>query len=155
MNKQPEIPVSFHRAETDLPFVTFAEGIKFQLLKVDVPNAFWAVRVRFDPGVTIPKHKHTGDVHAFTIAGSWKYLEYPEVNTPGSYLYEPSGAIHTLHVLEENEGVTDVFFVVRGANLDLDEYGNVENILDAGAVLAFYLAQCEAEGHKKPDVIGL
>ncbi len=70
---------------------------------------------------------------------------YPEVNTAGSYLYEPAGAIHRLHVLEENKDVTDVFFVVRGANLDFDEAGNVENILDAGAVLALYLAQCEEE----------
>ena len=155
MSEIPDIPASFHRGEDELPFVTFADGIKFQLLKVDIENALWAVRVRFEPGVTIQKHQHTGDVHAFTLSGAWKYLEYPEVNTAGSYLYEPSGAIHTLHVLEENKDVTDVFFVVRGANLDLDEAGNVENILDAGAMLALYLAQCEEEGHKQPKVIGI
>lgn len=150
-----QIPASFHRSEKDLPFVFFAEGITFQLLKADIENGVWVVRVRFEPGVTIQKHKHTGEVFAYTVVGSWKYLEYPEVNTAGSFLYEPAGAVHTLHVLPGNKGVTDVFFVVKGANLDLDAEGNVETVLDAGAVLAYYLAQCEEAGHPKPSVIGL
>ncbi len=49
------------------------------------------------PGVTIQRHKHTGEVLAFTIRGAWKYLEYPEVNTAGSYLFEPAGSIHTAY----------------------------------------------------------
>jgi 2,4'-dihydroxyacetophenone dioxygenase len=155
MDAKTPIPVSFHRAEKDLPFVEFAEGITFQLLQVNIEGGYWVVRVRFEPGVTIQKHKHTGEVFAHTIAGSWKYLEYPEVNRPGSFLYEPAGAIHTLHVLESNTGVTDVFFVVHGANLDLDEQGNVENVLDAGAVLQLYLEQCKKDGHPRPKVIGL
>lgn len=149
----PNVPPSFHRSESDLPFVTFAEGILFQLLQVDIENGFWVVRVKFDPGVTIPKHKHTGQVFAHTISGSWKYLEYPEVNTKGSYLYEPAGATHTLHVLADNKEVTDVVFVVHGANLDMDEEDNIVNVLDAAAVKEFYLAQCQEEGHGKPDFI--
>jgi len=154
MTHIPNIPASWHRSEDDLPFVTFAEGIQMQLLQVDIEGGYWVVRVRFEPGVTIPKHKHTGQVFAHTISGSWKYLEYPEVNTKGSYLYEPAGATHTLHVLDDNDGITDVFFVVQGANLDLDEDDNIINVLDASAVKEFYLEQCRAEGHKVPDVIG-
>lgn len=149
-----DIPASFMRSHDDLPFVTFDEGITFQLLKADVENGLFVVRVRFEPGVTIPKHKHTGDVHAFTHAGSWKYLEYPEVNTTGSYLYEPAGAVHTLHVLADNTEVTDVSFVVSGANLDMDEDDNIINVLDAGAIREIYLVQCQEEGHEKPDFIG-
>lgn len=149
-----DIPASFMRSEDDLPFVTFAEGIMLQLLKADIENGLFVVRVRFDPGVTIPKHKHTGDVHAFTHSGSWKYLEYPEINTKGSYLYEPAGAVHTLHVLENNTEVTDVSFVVRGANLDLDGEGNIENVLDAGAISSFYIEACKEAGFRKPDFIG-
>ncbi len=149
-----DIPASFMRSQDELPFVTFDEGITFQLLKADVENGLFVVRVRFEPGVTIPKHKHTGDVHAFTHAGSWKYLEYPEVNTRGSYLYEPAGAVHTLHVLADNTEVTDVSFVVSGANLDMDEDDNIINVLDAGSIREIYLVQCQEEGHEKPDFIG-
>ena len=150
----PNIPAALHRAENDLPFVEYQEGVVFQLLQADVEAGLWVVRVRFQPGVTIQRHKHTGEVFAFTIKGSWNYLEYPEVNTAGSYLFEPAGSIHTLHVPASNTDVTDVWFAIRGANLNLDEAGNVESVLDAGAVLGIYLAQCEASGQGCPSVIG-
>jgi 2,4'-dihydroxyacetophenone dioxygenase len=150
----PGIPAALHRAEKDLPFVEYQEGVVFQLLQVDVEAGLWVVRVRFQPGVTIQRHKHTGEVFAFTLKGSWNYLEYPEVNTAGSYLFEPAGSIHTLHVPASNSEVTDVWFAIRGANLNLDGAGNVESVLDAGAVLEIYRGQCEKSGHAHPDVIG-
>ena len=148
------IPTARHRAEQDLPFVEFQEGVEFQLLQADVEAGLWVIRARFQPGVTIQRHRHTGEVFAFTLAGSWKYLEYPEVNRAGSYLFEPAGSIHTLHVPATNTEVTDVCFAIRGANLNLDEEGKVESVLDAGAALEIYQALCEAGGHGRPDVIG-
>jgi quercetin dioxygenase-like cupin family protein len=148
------LPEALHRAEKDLPFVDFQEGVVFQLLQVDIEAGLWVVRVRAQPGVTVQRHKHTGEVFAFTLAGSWKYLEYPQVNTAESYLYEPAGSIHTLHVPETNTEVTDVWFAVRGANLNLDDAGNVESVLDAGALLELYRGLCEQAGHGNPKVIG-
>jgi 2,4'-dihydroxyacetophenone dioxygenase len=81
---------------------------------------------------------------AFTLSGSWRYLEYPEINTAGSYLFEPANAIHTLHVPDSNVEITDIWFAIKGANLDLDRDGNVEAVLDAGTVLEIYRAQCKA-----------
>jgi len=150
----PGIPAALHRAESDLPFVFYQEGVDFQLLQVDVEAGLWVIRARFQPGVTIQRHKHTGEVFAFTLKGSWKYFEYPETNTAGSYLYEPAGSIHTLHVPATNTEVTDVWFAIRGANLNLDVDGKVESVLDAGAVLEIYLGLCEAGGHGRPNVIG-
>jgi hypothetical protein len=49
--------------------------------------------------------------------------------------------------------VTDVWFAIRGANLNLDDGGNVESVLDAGSVLEIYRAQCEKNGLGNPDVI--
>lgn len=147
------IPAALHRGEEELPFVSYQEGVSFQLLQADIEAGLWVVRVRAKPGVTIQRHKHTGEVFAYTIAGSWKYLEYPDVNTAGSYLYEPAGSVHTLHVLKSNTGVTDMWFAIRGANLNLDEQGRVESVLDAGAVLEIYLARCREEGHAHPNVI--
>src|SRR5438105_1760203 len=148
------IPAALHRGEKELPFVTYQEDMSFQLLHADVEAGLWVVRVRAQPGVTIQRHRHTGEVFAYTIQGSWKYLEYPEVNTAGSYLYEPAGSIHTLHVLKSNSGITDMWFAIRGANLNLDEQGNVESVLDAGQVLENYLAACRDAGHPHPNVIG-
>jgi 2,4'-dihydroxyacetophenone dioxygenase len=53
-----------------------------------------------------------------------------------------------------NTEVIDVWFAIRGANVNLDEERKVESVLDAGAVLEIYLGLCEAGGHERPGVIG-
>ncbi len=151
----PVLPPALHRGERELPFVTFMEGLDIQLLQASAENGLWVVRTRFTPGVMLPRHKHTGEVFAVTFSGSWRYLEYPEVNTAGSYLYEPAGSIHTLHVPPTNRETTDVWFAIRGANLNLDEQGNVESVWDAAFLIDVYLDLCRKGGHPRPAVIGL
>jgi len=149
------VPAALHRAEEDLPFVTFFEGLDFQLLQASVENGLWVVRTRFQPNVTIARHRHTGEVFAVTFSGSWRYLEYPAVNTAGSYLYEPAGSVHTLHVPAANTEVTDIWFAIRGANLNLDAEGNVASVWDATFMIETYLDLCAKAGHGRPPVIGL
>ena len=90
-----------------------------------------------------------------TVSGSWRYLEYPRSTRPGSYLYEPAGSIHTLHVPPTNRETTGVWFAIRGANLNLDEQGNVESVWDAAFLIDVYLDLCRKDGHPRPAVIGL
>ena len=150
-----DIPRALHRGESDLPFVDLGDGSEMQVLQCDVEAGLWVIRSRFQPGYLVPTHKHTGEVYAFTIAGSWRYVEYPEVNTAGSYLFEPAGSIHTLTVPDDVEEQTDVWFAIRGANLNLDDDGNVTSVIDAGLMADFYLGMCEQLGHGRPPVIGL
>ncbi len=144
---------AIHRGESELPFVDFADGVSLQLLQVDLDQGLWVVRTRFAPGITIPTHRHTGPVFAVTLAGSWKYLEYPDVNTKGSYLFEPAGSVHTLTVPPTEKEITDVWFAIYGANLNLDADGNVEAVIDAELILNFYRQMCEAKGRRDPAVI--
>jgi quercetin dioxygenase-like cupin family protein len=149
-----DIPTAIHRGEQDLPFVDIGDGSDMQLLQVDIEAGLWVVRTRFQPGYDVQTHKHTGPVFAFTLGGRWKYKEYPEVNTAGSYLYEPAGSVHTLTVPADNTEVTDVFFAIYGANLNLDEEGNVTSVWDAAFIRDGYFLLAEAAGHGRPDVIG-
>jgi quercetin dioxygenase-like cupin family protein len=153
LNAVQEVRRAIHRGEDELPFVDFAEGLKLQLLQVDFDQGLWIVRTRFQPGVTIQTHRHTGCVLAVTLAGSWKYLEYPDVNTKGSYLFEPAGSVHTLTVPAHQRGETDVWFAIYGANLNLDANGSVETVIDAEFVHQLYLAACQAQGVTAPPVI--
>ncbi len=147
------IPTAIHRADDDLPYVTVDQGIELKVLQVKVKEGLWVIRNRFAPGARVQTHKHTGTVFAFTTRGAWRYRESDFVNTPGSYLYEPAGSIHTLEVPETNTEPTEVWFAITGANLNLDAAGNVETVIDAGLVLQVYLAQCEANGLGRPNVI--
>ena len=148
-----EIPQALHRGEEELPFVALGDGTHLQLLQVDVEAGLWVIRTKFEPGVVVPTHKHTGEVFAFTRSGSWKYREYPEVNRAGSYLYEPAGSVHTLTVPEENDDLTDVWFAIYGANLNLDANGNVEAVIDAELIHQFYRTMCRDKGLAEPAVI--
>lgn len=150
-----DIPRALHRGQEELPFVDIGEGSTLQLLQVDIEAGLWVIRNHFQPGYRVPTHKHTGEVYAFTQSGAWKYEEYPdEVNTAGSYLFEPAGSVHTLVVPADNTEVTDVWFAIRGANLNLDADGNVESVFDAGFIRDSYFMLCEAQGLPRPNVIG-
>ena len=72
----------------------------------------------------------------------------------GGFISIRAGRLDPYAAPASNSEVTDVWFAIRGANLNLDEQGKVESVLDAGAVLEIYLARCEASGHRRPNVIG-
>ncbi len=148
-------PETIHRGIDELPFVDNGKGTHLQVCQVDLATGIWTVRTRFEPGITLQTHRHTGHVYAFTETGSWHYLESPEaVNRPGSYLYEPANSVHTLHVPASNDDVTNVAFVIWGANLNLDDDGSVETITDAPSVLENYRAMClEQHGLADPPVV--
>lgn len=148
-------PSAILRKERDLPFVDLPDGSTLQLLQVDLANGVWVVRNQFVPGALVQTHKHTGCVYAFTQKGRWHYLEYPnDMNEAGSYLFEPAGSVHTLHVPEDNDGLTDVWFTIYGANLNLSADGQVEYVIDAQSILAAYRAFCEAQhGITDPPVV--
>ncbi len=148
-------PATILRLEEDLPFVDLGDGSQLQLLQVDLATGIWIVRTKFAPGATIQTHKHTGHVYAFTQTGSWYYLETPQfVNVAGSYLYEPAGSVHTLHVPDTNTEPTDVWFTIYGANLNLGPDGNVELVIDAHAIHGLYKAFCAAQhGVTDPPVV--
>lgn len=149
------IPAASHRGEQEFPFVTIMDGVMVQVVHADIKAGLWVTRMRAQPGVTLQRHKHTGEVFAFTLSGSWCYLEYPEINRAGSYLHEPAGSVHTLHVPPGNTGITDVWFAIRGANIYLDDAGNVTSVTDAAKAVERYLQACTEAGHPAPDVIGL
>jgi quercetin dioxygenase-like cupin family protein len=121
----------------DIPVMQNAlgPGINFQPLYVDPENGVMAVIAIFPPGATVGTHLHTGAVHGYTLKGSWYYSEYPDqVQTPGSYLYEPASSVHTFCVPETNTEDTVVFFIVVGGNIQFDENGTFTSVLDACTV---------------------
>ena len=121
-------------------------GVDVYPLFLDPENGVWVIRAKFQAGITLPKHFHTGVVHFFTLSGRWNYIEYPDQpQTAGSYLYEPGGSIHTFHCPEDSEGA-DGFMVIEGANINFDADGNFLNIMDAGWIEQMIVRAAEAQG---------
>lgn len=148
------IPMALHRGEDECPWVDIGDGSLLKLVQIKRSEGLWVIKNRFAPGTVVQRHKHTGQVFAFTLSGAWKYAEYPEINTAGSFLFEPAGSIHTLVVPETNTEPTDVWFAIWGANLNLGPNDEVESVYDAELIYAAYTAMVEAEG-KTADVLVL
>ena len=159
-----DIPSALLKHAAEMPYINLDSSQPFvdegsfqlQLLHVNVEAGLWVIRTLFSPGTTVQRHKHTGEIFAFTSSGSWYYLEYPEdINIAGSYLYEPAGSIHTLHVPNSNTEDTEACFVMNGANLNLNSQDEVESVLDAGVMLDAYCSMCEAQGDDVPTILGI
>jgi 2,4'-dihydroxyacetophenone dioxygenase len=146
-------PTDIHRGEEELPWVDDGQGSLYKILVAKVREGLWIVRNRFEPGVQVQTHRHTGPVYAYTISGCWNYAESEFVNRAGSFLYEPAGSQHTLMVPEDNDEVTDVWFQIYGANLNLGADGKIETVTDAAFVLGAYRSACARIGRPDPVVI--
>jgi quercetin dioxygenase-like cupin family protein len=143
-------PEAVHIGADDLPWVEIGGGNKLKVLQVDERQGLWIVENIFMDGFAVQTHKHTGPVYGYTTSGAWKYKEYDYVNRAGSFLFEPAGSIHTLTCIEDD---TRVWFQMYGANLNLDEDGNIDSVADGAGTLAAYYALCEAQGLPRPNVV--
>ncbi|TIC83280.1 hypothetical protein E8D34_16385 [Nocardioides sp. GY 10113] len=133
----------------DQPLIKDAlgEGVHFKPLRIDMENGVWVVLATFAPGARIPLHYHTNAVDAYTLSGSWHYIEYPDQpQTAGSYLYEPGSSVHTLACPETNTEDTNVLFVIQGSNINFNDDGTFHSILDAALVRHLTDALSEAQG---------
>lgn len=137
-------------SEDDRPWVDSGRGSRKQLLWVDGDTGTWIMRDRFQPGYRAPRHRHTGCVHAFTSSGRWRYEEYDFVAEAGSYVHEPAGSVHTLDVLADNTGITEVLFIVEGGLLMLGEEDQVTSYVDGFTQADDYRRRCGAQGHRVP-----
>jgi quercetin dioxygenase-like cupin family protein len=143
-------PTAVHIGSTELPFVDIGGGNKLKVIQVKEREGLWIVENIFQKGFDVQTHRHTGPVWGYTVSGAWKYKEYEYVNRAGSFLYEPAGSIHTLECIEDQ---TQVWFHMYGANLNLDDEGNVDSVTDGASALAAYYALCEAQGLPRPNVL--
>jgi 2,4'-dihydroxyacetophenone dioxygenase len=145
-----DVPTAVHIGADELPFVDIGDGSKLKVLQVKEAEGLWIVENVFQANYEVQRHKHTGPVYAYTTSGAWQYKEYDYVNRAGSFLYEPTGSVHTLQAIEDD---TRVWFQMYGANLNLDADGNVESVVDGALTLAAYYMLCEAEGLPRPHVL--
>lgn len=139
----PPAAETLHIGIDDMPWVPLGEGLELQLLHVDLNAGLWINRTRMKPGTSVSTHFHTGMVLAVTLEGRWFYKESPEqVNSAGSYLFEPAASVHTLQAAADQEGPTITWFAIWGANVNIAPDGQVLSVLDAAAILTIYRNAC-------------
>lgn len=94
---------------------------------------------------TIQRHRHSAAVTGWTFEGAWGYRERDYLATPGSFLYEAPGDIHTLYIPEDPGHMTALFHVY-GPLIYLDEEGNAEGYEDVFVRIDKYAEHCRKVG---------
>jgi quercetin dioxygenase-like cupin family protein len=131
------------------PWVEVLEGMAIKVLRV-APDGGFTMMLRAQPGFELFTHRHLGEVHAHTIAGRWRYLEYDEVFEAGSYVYEEADSVHTLKVPDDVDGPTIVLFVVSQGQEILDADGELMSVETGETIDGYYRAALEEVGLSAP-----
>ena len=85
-------PASLYVTAADRPWVERRPGVHWKVLWEDGDRK--AVLMRYDPGATIPRHRHLGDEQIFVLEG--EVADDTGVCTRGNYARRPPGCVHTV-----------------------------------------------------------
>lgn len=119
--------------------------VSFRPLILCVSQGYYINILRVRAAGVLSRHRHSGPVHAFTLRGTWRYLEHDWVAHAGDYAFEPPGETHTLVV---PDGVAEMatLFHVTGGYTYVDPYGKALGYEDVFTKLAAARRHYEAVG---------
>lgn len=126
-------------------------GKSARLLRFLPDDAGFVELLRMEPGVTMPLHRHSGEIHAFNLSGS-RQLCTGEVIGPGDYVYEPPGNTDWWRIVGGDTMVALV--VVRGEVEFLGADGSVLARANAATQRAELERHCRTQGLPLPDFLG-
>ncbi len=78
----------------DLPWIDARPGVRQKRIWEDKAGERRAILTRFEPGATLPRHRHVGDELIFVIEGPNADESGPV--TTGNMNYRPNGCVHTV-----------------------------------------------------------
>ena len=107
--------------------------------------------LRMAPGVRMPLHRHTGEIHAWNLSGS-RRLCTGELIGQGDYVYEPPGNVDWWEIVGHEPMVALV--VVMGAVEFLGPGNRVVARADARSQQVAWEAWCAGRGMAMADITG-
>lgn len=126
----------------DIPWIPQSDRVCFKPVRFDLTTGSWINLLKVKPGGIVNRHRHTGGkVMAYTLQGQWRYLEREWVATPGTYVFEPPGDIHTLVVDGEEEMIT--LFYLEGTIQYLDDNNQIIKQDDVFSKMKLYFDYCK------------
>jgi 2,4'-dihydroxyacetophenone dioxygenase len=133
-----------------IPFTPYTDEVEMKYYKVDPVQGEFVLSMRFPPGLQLPTHYHTGTVIGHTLKGAWRYLEHDWVSEAGDTVWETAGSKHTPQSVGDED--SEVFFVIVGELLFLDEDDNIVARENWRTSLERYEAYCEENGLDVQDL---
>jgi anti-sigma factor ChrR (cupin superfamily) len=94
VSERGSAPPSQVFALSDLAWVETRPGVRQKRIREDKLNERRAILARFEPGATLPRHRHIGDELIFLIEGA--NADESGVVATGNVNYRPNGCVHTV-----------------------------------------------------------
>ncbi len=145
-----QLPERIFKADA-LPWVPFTENEScyFKPLRFDLSTGTWIYLFKIKSNHVLGRHRHTGGaVIGYNLQGRWRYEGRDWVATPGTFIFEPPGDIHTL-ITEDEEVVT--LFILGGALQYFDENDEIIGQDDIYTVLQKYKDFCAQNNIQEND----
>lgn len=79
---------------SELPWIEARKGVRQKRIWEDKANERRAILARFEPGATLPRHRHAGDELIFIVEGA--NADESGVVATGNMNYRPNGCVHTV-----------------------------------------------------------
>ena len=86
------MPASLYVTVADQPWQERRPGVHWKILWEEGERK--AIMMRYDPGATIPRHRHLGDEQIFVLQGA--VSDDVGTCTAGNYARRPPGCVHTV-----------------------------------------------------------
>lgn len=125
-----------------MDWIPTGPGKSFRPLRFDADG--WSELMRLEPGSGVPMHRHSGDVHAYCLAGTREILGTGEIAGPGSYVYEPGGTAGAWRAIGDEPCV--LHLKITGTIDYLGADGEVTGTADAATQCEAYPGWCASRG---------
>jgi 2,4'-dihydroxyacetophenone dioxygenase len=123
-------------------WIALSAGISFKPIVFFPGDTGYQLLLRVEPGAVVPRHRHTGEIHAYTLSGQRQIAGCPDIIGAGTYVYEPVGNIDTWWAIGDEPCV--VHIEANGRVEYLDDNDNVIRHTDAVTARTAYLEWCTA-----------
>ena len=134
----------------DGPWIPEGPGKWSRPLRFLKDDRGWVELMRLDPGVKLGLHRHTGEVHAYNLAGERRLWSGERVG-PGDYVHESTGNIDWWEAVGDAPLV--VFVVVLGTVEYIDHDGTVKRRITTADRITDYRRYCEEAGIAAQDLV--
>jgi 2,4'-dihydroxyacetophenone dioxygenase len=140
-----------HCTDSDaLPWIPMDAGKWFKPLRLFGPERGRVLLLRLEPGTGFGRHRHTGEVHGFTLQGKRKLCTGETIGA-GGYVYEPPGNIDSWGAVGDETLI--VLAIAYGAVEYLDRHDRVTERYTVSGTLETYRRHCEQHGLPVLDLL--
>lgn len=132
-----------HIVVPETPWIPEGSGKWSRPLRFLSHGRGWVELMRLDPGVRLGVHRHSGEVHAFSLQGQ-RRLCTGEIIQPGDYVHESAGNTDWWESIGHEPLI--LFVAVNGSVEYLDLEGTVRKRITTADRIADYERYCREQG---------